>query len=165
MVGLGDLSGGTFHSEATGVSADGSVIVGTGMSSSGLEVFRWTEAGGMVGLGDLPGGTFYSIATGVSADGSVITGYSNSSSGTEAFLWDSENGMQSLRDILSANGIDMTDWSLNEAAAISADGLTITGFGINPDGNREAWVATVPEPATMSLLALGFVAMLRRRKK
>jgi probable HAF family extracellular repeat protein len=68
MVGLGDLPGGVFESTATAVSADGSVIVGTGASASGNQAFRWTGGGGMQGLGALPGGVFLSGAYGVSAD-------------------------------------------------------------------------------------------------
>ena len=52
---LGDLPGGLSLSDARGVSADGSVVVGTSVSASGFEAFRWTQAGGMVGLGFLPG--------------------------------------------------------------------------------------------------------------
>jgi len=51
MVALGDLPGGTDRSLAYGVSADGSVIVGVGNSTSGNEAFRWTASTGMVGLG------------------------------------------------------------------------------------------------------------------
>ena len=53
---LGDLSGGNSYSYVSGVSADGSVVVGYSTSANGREAFRWTEAEGMVGLGDLPGG-------------------------------------------------------------------------------------------------------------
>ena len=53
--GLGFLPSGTY-SQAFGVSADGSVIVGTGNSTvSGAEAFRWTSSAGIVGLGVLPG--------------------------------------------------------------------------------------------------------------
>ena len=39
---------------ATGVSFDGSVVVGSlGCPICGFEAFRWTSAGGMVGLGDM----------------------------------------------------------------------------------------------------------------
>ena len=64
---LGDLPGGGFFSQAFGVSADGSTVVGgsNSQSSIGPEAFRWTAGGGMVGLGDLPGGFFNSRATGV----------------------------------------------------------------------------------------------------
>ena len=71
--GLGDLPGGGFGSNAFGVSADGSIVVGVGSSAAGNQAFRWTAAGGMVGLGDLPGGNFDSRANGVSADGAAGT--------------------------------------------------------------------------------------------
>src|SRR5690606_6293045 len=56
FLGLGDLPGGSFWSEARGVSADGSTVIGFSLRENGQEAFRWTEAGGMVGLGVLPGG-------------------------------------------------------------------------------------------------------------
>jgi probable HAF family extracellular repeat protein len=70
--GLGYLPGKRMGSYASGISADGSVVVGT--SYRGAEAFRWTEADGMVGLGHLPGEGAASSALGVSADGSVIVG-------------------------------------------------------------------------------------------
>ena len=55
MAGLGDFLGGNTFSTALGVSADGSIIAGYGVSASGAEAFRWTSGGGLVGLGNLPG--------------------------------------------------------------------------------------------------------------
>ena len=145
--GLGDLAGGIFHSDAKGVSADGSVVVGQSNSASGYEAFRWTAGGGMVGLGDLPGGYFYSVAWGVSADGSVVVGWGASALGDEVFIWDAPNGMRNLRDVLVDDyGVDLTGWTLTWALGLSADGLTISGYGINPDGNMEAWVVVIPGP-------------------
>ena len=168
MVGIGDLSGGIFESIANGTNSDGSVIVGMGNSSLGLEAFRWTEAEGMIGLGDLSGGAFCSNAWDVSADGSIIVGEGTTSTtalGNEAFIWDASNGMQNLRDVLINDcGLDLTGWTLATATGISADGLTIVGFGSNPDGYTEAWIAEIPEPATISLMAVGALTMLRRRK-
>ena len=43
------------------------------------------------------------------------------------------------------------------------DGLTIVGYGINPSGNTEAWIATVPEPGTFVLAGVGFVALAALR--
>lgn len=43
MEGLADLPGGHFKSSATDISADGSVIIGTGRSHKGYEAFRWTK--------------------------------------------------------------------------------------------------------------------------
>ncbi len=163
--GLGDLAGGGFNSEAYGVSADGSTVVGHGTSASDYEAFRWTSGGGMVGLGDLDGGSFYSYASGVSADGSTVVGWSNSALGDEAFIWDTASGMQRLQDVLvNDHGLDLTGWRLDSANGISDDGLTIVGKGYNPSGYHEAWIATIPEPVTLSLLALGGLALLRRRR-
>ena len=150
MVGLGDLPGGSFSSEATGVSADGLVVVGASPSASGLEAFRWTSESGMVGLGDLPGGSFTSNAAAVSADGSIVVGWGRSGSGIEVFIWDQANGMRELDEVLTALGLDLTGWALTRARGISADGTTIVGWGTNPDGNTEAWMATIPAPPPYS---------------
>jgi probable HAF family extracellular repeat protein len=161
MVGLGDLTGGGFGSGAYGVSADGSVVVGTGNSASGNEAFRWTSEGGMVGLGDLPGGIAASQGNAVSADGSIVLGSAWSDAGREAFLWTAAGGMQSLRDLLIAGGATgLEGWTLTSAAAISADRRTIVGGGRNPDGNFEAWIATVPEPSALVLSIGGLLLLL-----
>ena len=74
------------------------------------------------------------------------------------------SGMQSLEDVLeTVFQLDLTGWTLWNALGISADGLTIVGQGINPDGYTEAWMATVPEPTTLILFALGGL-MLRRKR-
>ena len=163
--GLGDLAGGGF-SQAFGVSADGSAVVGLGSSASGFEAFRWTSGGGMVGLGDLAGGSFFSIANGVSADGSVVVGQGLSASGNEAFIWDDANGMQNLQSVLESQlGLDLTGWTLSNASSVSADGLTIVGLGINPDGFSEAFIAVIPGPGALGLLAVtGLFRGGRRRK-
>ena len=107
---------------ANGVSADGSVVVGS--SSSGVndyeyEAFRWTQETGIVRLSNLPGGNF-SNATGVSADGSVIVGSFGNGGG--AFRWTQETGMVRL----------IAGYS-NSANDVSADGSVVVGvgYGIN----------------------------------
>ncbi|MCU7241850.1 MAG: PEP-CTERM sorting domain-containing protein [Microcystis aeruginosa WS75] len=182
MVGLGDLAGGSFYSLARGVSADGSVVVGYGNSANNsganrTEAFRWTQVTGMVGLGDLAGGSFDSAAWGVSADGSVVVGYGNSANGQEAFIWNSTQGIRSLKEILTNDyGLNLTGWTLSYANAISADGLTVVGWGTNPSGNREAWIAsldgqtdppnpTVPEPSSILGLGLFSLVVFLRKKR
>ncbi len=161
LVGLGDLPGGNFFSRASNVSSDGLVVVGRSASTNsnlegfpitdqtGTEAFRWTAETGMQGLGDLPGGNFFSRAFAVSGDGSVVIGLSESALGQEAFIWDNINGMRSLTDVLiNEFGLDLSDWTNLVARDISDDGLSLTGFGVNPDGRTEAWVVSLADEAT-----------------
>ena len=142
MVRLGVVPG-DLSSVAHGVSADGSVIVGSS-SGTGTQAFRWTQETGMIGLGTLPDGSRNSSARGVSADGSVIVGQCNGEAGFEAFIWDVTHGMRSVRQVLVSQfglGANLRGWKLRAATAVSADGLVVVGYGMNPRGNLEAWLA------------------------
>ncbi len=71
LIWLGTLGGD--QSSASGVSANGAVVVGTARNASGqARAFRWTIDEGMRDLGTLGGAE--SEALGVSADGNVIVG-------------------------------------------------------------------------------------------
>ncbi len=150
MVGLGHLPGGLLTGGGDGVSYDGSVVVGnrdsTNSGPGGHEALRWTAATGLVGLGDLPGVPFASGAYGVSANGTVVVGVGNfvhtPKPMGEAFVWTSAWGMVNLRDLLIQQGATgLSGWTLGIATGASADGRTIVGFGINPAGVTEAWIA------------------------
>ena len=135
---------GTATSFASAVSSDGRFAVGGGVAG---EAFLWDNAdpNSVVHLGDLPGDAFSSRGNDVSADGSIVVGESASSTGAqrdEAFIWDAVNGMRRLQDVLEAEGIDLMGWTLATANGISDNGSTIVGWGINPAGQKEAWVAT-----------------------
>ena len=164
LQGLGDLPGGDFASAATDISLDGSRIVGTSASAQGDEAFIWT-ASGMRGLGDLPGGAFRSSALTISADGSMVGGWSESASGSEAFLWKDSTGMQSLWLLLTALGVDLSDWqSLDTVTGISDDGARIVGTGTNVLGYTEGFVVLIPEPSTALLLGIGLAAIGARQR-
>jgi len=153
-VGIGELPGGRYYSDAWNISSDGLVVVGRSTSDLGEEAAYWTETSGWMGLGDLPCGRYQSEARGVSGDGSVIVGLSVTDGDffEEAFIWDKAHGMRNLKDILINNyGLDLTDWVLTEAKAISDDGLVIVGSGTNPDGNHEAWVAIIDPHESVSI--------------
>jgi probable HAF family extracellular repeat protein len=95
MVGLGDLLGGRFWSNAGGVSADGSVIVGSSISDTGYTAFRWTETTGMIALRE----SGYSEASRTTQDGSVVVGLASFGGGITAFRWTRETGMKSIGDL------------------------------------------------------------------
>ncbi len=164
--GLGDLPGGIFKSFAEDVSADGSTIVGWRESGSGREAFLWTASGEMVGLGDLGGGEFLSEGWGISGDGATIVGRATTVSGAEAFIWDATNKMRSLQEVLATDfGLDLAGWQLLAATDITPDGSTIVGYGTNPAGQREAWLASLPEPSAILLLATGLAALAWRVRR
>ena len=127
MVGLGWLPGGRRLSEAYGISADGSTIVGTSDSAAGSQAMRYTAAEGMVGLG-LPAGASYGGAVAASTNGSVIVGYNNFAGNDHAFRWTTADGMTDL-------GMLPGD-SFSEATAVSADGSIVVGQSA-PDFNQQ----------------------------
>lgn len=132
MIGLGDLPGGEFASVATGISANGGIIVGEARSSLGPEAFRWTFNEGMVPLGDLDGGFFGSGARAISADGSTVVGRgsSESSAGSlEAFRWTAATGMAPLGDLPGGEFI-------SDPLGISADGTIVLGYSHRAGGYK-----------------------------
>ena len=176
MTGLGFLQDDTskVRSEATGVSYDGSTVIGTSNvdhpdtpQSSVEQAFIWVD-GVMTGLGFLSGspGPYQSIATGVSADGSVVVGESKVDGILQPFIWTAESSeMRSLLEVLEDDlGVDLTGWTLDNPPVISADGNTIVALATNPDGAVEAFVAYVPEPAGGVYAGIALLAWLGRRR-
>jgi probable HAF family extracellular repeat protein len=125
MVDLGNF-GGT-RSDAGGVSADGSIIVGSSTTAGDSQTlaFRYTDETGMVALSSLGGST--SVANGISADGKIITGYSETITGEQhVVLWkektpdkitllDQTNTLKTLSDAASRgwNVLDMRSAQLD----------------------------------------------------
>jgi probable HAF family extracellular repeat protein len=118
---------------ATGISADGSVVVGNTTTSTSNEAFRWTQSDGMVPLGVLQSGWF-SQAYAVSADGGVIVGGSGSTATYHAMRWAQATGMQDLGLLQGA--------TYSRAYDISAHGLVVVGSsGLDAGGLAFRWTA------------------------
>ncbi|MFO1518788.1 MAG: PEP-CTERM sorting domain-containing protein [bacterium] len=134
--------------EAFGVSGDGRVTVGGCVFGDQSYLATSWNSQGVTALGKLPNQPV-NFARAVSGDGSVITGHSSDCAKgcpNVAFLWDAKNGMRLLQDVLIGAGLgkDLQGWTLREAFGVSADGHVIVGFGVNPDGNDEAYIAILP---------------------
>lgn len=130
---LGFLPGGFYFSDASGVSADGSVVVGTSHSSNGgFEAFRWTKDTGMHGLGDLPGGDFESMATSVSSNGTVVVGRGSAqeSALADGFRWSFDTGLQPLGNFSTLG------FNFSYALGVSDDGRIAVGGSRSASGNE-----------------------------
>lgn len=151
--------------EVAAISSDGSTVVGYSQSDFGeYDAFLWTESTGRVHLGEPLNDRSLSQAWDVSGDGSTIVGVSWETGPPITVIWDAVHGSRDLKEVLENQyGLDLTGWSLEGRAAISDDGLTIVGTGTNPNGDVEAFIAVLPEPGTMVLMALGMSALFRRR--
>jgi len=132
------LDGSQYYT-ATGISADGNVIVGKaapGVSGGdfGQRAYRWTEAGGFEPLGSIEGNTNpFSEATAVSGDGQVVVGYVGATGG-EAFRWTEDDGMQSLGWL---EGRD--SYGNDKALAASYDGSVIVGSALSDTDKFQAF--------------------------
>ncbi|GBC91855.1 hypothetical protein HRbin15_00314 [bacterium HR15] len=145
---LGTLPNGG-SSTAHAVSGNGVVVVGEARNrDSWWRAFRWTSSTGMQELGTLGGPM--SAAYAASYDGSVIVGKSliNSSSASErAFRWTTKKKLQDLkRELIDAGVTAVSNWILLSANDVSADGTVVVGYGLNPQGQYEAFRATLPIP-------------------
>jgi hypothetical protein len=98
----------------------------------------------------------------------VVVGTCSTSTSTvanTACVWDTAHGFQTLQSILASDGINISGWTLETAAGVSADGRTIVGWGTDPSGLTEAWVATIPEPTTGLLVMAGVLGLAIMRRK
>jgi probable HAF family extracellular repeat protein len=147
MTQLGDFAGGLLNSIAYAVSADGAIVVGYGYTATtSHEAFRWSAISGLDPLDFVPCDT-QSIARAVSGDGSIVVGDPQTTQGDCVFIWDPSHGIRRLREVLINDyGMDLTGWTLRQALAVSADGKTIVGYGINPSGQTEGWIADLRPP-------------------
>src|SRR5690606_4704282 len=84
-------------------------------------------------------------ALGISGDGEVIVG----TAGSEAFLCrngtDAAPTMERLASVLEDAGVDLTNWTLTEAADVSADGRTIVG-NAQRGAVATPWILRLPAP-------------------
>lgn len=166
MVGLGYLheyTNGYRLSIATGISGDGSIVVGESSNSDGMkswrEAFRWTASDGMLGLGYLSehtDGTRHSLAQAISADGLTIVGQSSNSDGSadwlEAYRWTVGDGMTGLGFL----DVHTTGYRQSSAAAVSADGSVIAGYSSNSDGSKD-WSEAFRWTEAEGMVGLGYL--------
>ncbi len=151
LIVLPDLPGGWDYSSAKAASADGGVIVGYGVPDFAIVGFglntravRWTSAG-IEQLLELAG-THGSEATAISPDGSIVVGWAAAPVDRHPIIWDAVHGARDIVDIMTAAGVDMSDWTFMTPTGVSADGHVVVGSArrVSAGLAMEAWRAYLP---------------------
>ena len=158
MTSLGTLGGD--NSLPTGIN-DAGQIVGSSATADDPAGDAFLYSGGvMTDLGTLGGDN--SGAYAINASGEVVgTSATTGDAAFDAFLYTTSSGMIDLNSLLPAG----SGWSLQVATAINDSGLVV-GFGINPEGQQDAFLMdTTPEPASMALFGAGAAILAMMRKK
>jgi uncharacterized membrane protein len=135
---LGNLPGGGSHepdytSNAFGVSASGSVIVGnsyTPINGGQLESCVWTYGEDQWVISSLGKQIGNNPAVSVSADGSTLVGWTPTTNGVEACAWTFEEGQW----VLAPLGTLPEGYFPSYARDTSADGIVIVGRGFAASG-------------------------------
>lgn len=135
-------------SNATAVSRDGSVVVGNSFLTSQGEFRPVFWRGTTMTPIDPAGATGAESAYACSSDGRVIVG--GGGIFAQAFVWTELEGARPVAEVLLNDfGIDIGPWQYFwDALAVSADGCTIIGSGVNPEGAAEGWLARIRHRCT-----------------
>lgn len=113
---IADISNQSDFSGASGISADGSAIVGSVRMPAGLRPFRYSASRGFEILDTHSGVGVDSSANAISADGRVVIGYAR----RQGWRWDESTGLQPLPPLEESN-------LLVGPVDLTADGSIIVG--------------------------------------
>ena len=140
------------YTTCRGISANGTIIVGQRLADGLYQPYRYTDDTGFELL-TLPDGSTTGTAIDLSDDGEVIVGDIDIWPGPA--IWDEQHGWRELEQVLDDAGALIAGWTLVEAHAISSDGSTIVGMGVDPSGFPQAYRAVLPRKPKIHLLAMG----------
>ncbi len=157
------LPGAMFGGRADGVNHDGTIIVG--YDDGFRRGVMWTGSS-VMDLGIATGWTG-SLAKVVSDDGSVVLGGLFTPTLDVPAVWTPTTGFVPFADYLALHGITIPDgYSIREVTDMSDDGRTFCGNLFVGVSNPQAFVVTVPAPASLiGVLAIASLGYARRTRK
>jgi probable HAF family extracellular repeat protein len=142
MTTLGSISSNGLQTAATGISTDGSTVVGWGALRTGgtnqVHAILWGAGGNATDLGTIGGIVGSSQATATNQNGAVVVGESNYNGSTNptdvhAFRWTAAGGMSDLGTIGNITGV-------SQALAVNADGSIVVGWSQTATSPGHAFV-------------------------
>ena len=169
---LGATSSGLTYSSAKLELDNGLVVGDSRLGNFGMRGFYWESGVGMQSIGTLgttSAGFGFSTISG-KLNFNQVYGQSDLyvngvGQGRRAIVWSKFAGLRYVGDLFSAD--DSAGWVFTLITGASADGW-VTGYGVK-DGIRQAYRFQMqfmtPEPSTMIGLAVGGLALLRRKRK
>ncbi len=144
------------YSEAYDINDNGQVVGAFSPVSGQIHAFLHSS-GTTVDLGTL--GMDWSKAYSINDSGLIVGEAYTPSLSYHAFLY-RDGGMSDLNNLIPED----SGWILQAAYSINTD-AQIVGYGVLDNETHAFLLTIIPEPATLSLLALGGLALIRRRKK
>jgi probable HAF family extracellular repeat protein len=163
---IGTLPAG-LSSVAYSINSSGQIVgAGPSLNFSASRAIRWDVDGNALNLGVLNGDD-QSAAFGINSLGHIV-GSSQTAPGVgvgRAFVWQPTGGMLELEIFVGLTG----SWTFSQARSINDRGdILAFGRALDTSSPYEGWVvlhdpsrvATVPEPAVLSLLAIGLSLIL-----
>lgn len=156
-------------SEVLSLSADGQWA--TGVTYGNDRTYRYNTTTDTLEYIDPVDGFFFNptgLGTGITDDGRTIIGsvrdFGPPIFGT-GFIWREGVGTMTINEYFDSVGVAYeADFLFSMPFAISGDGLTLAGIGLSPSEGVIGWVVVVPSPGAASVLGLGAIAGLRRRR-
>ena len=142
----------TTTSNAAAVNGDGSIIAGTCVINAGDRAVRWNGMQ-IQDLGLFPG-AWNAQATAIDPSGRFVAGVASTNQGAWAWLWDNVNGMRRIDNVMSLDGIFAPGWKIERISDIrphNNDELNMVGWGVNPNGENEAFFLRITMPPAQRL--------------
>lgn len=140
-----DLPGGYKNLSVQAVTHNGALAFGSGATGTGFSAVEFRPDGTLKLL--LPNQPFQSMTRGATSDGRLVIGHvdyrldASSLSATDSFMLDRQTGNVRFLSALIAESIPAaTGWNTLYLTAISGDGNTAIGSGIDPSGNFDSFV-------------------------